>query len=715
MKNKLNEQGLPTPTRTGVGQTGLPPKQKLQTPTTTSTIPEFLNNVDGVKKFQDWLDQNHPGWVPTGKLEKRGGYGRFGPKTTAAWNSYGEEYKKSGGTTLSTPETGSEESEELKWFKENEKNGFFSGGEIETFKNGMIAYRKPAKSIKNDSEPVGVGYYYFLKGDKSPFPWRKYALVDNEYIEVDRGTYKFSDIAPEIRKESLSEQIIISRDKPSTKPAQTTATGSAATPTQTTQTADSEKALAIKNYKKFFSYLGIPDDPVTNKPEENTLYSIYRGVLGALKQGYQSVYFYYFKKGIENLKSVYPTEYTNVDPNNITTKVDVNHFINYPDSDIDQLEDPITQKELFNKISLEKLITAFPPSTPDGAYAYIWPSVVSGVETEKISTEIKDVTDENCVKVLREWYKNFTQQKQIDSRNTNRVKNLLMACNNQCKYTNKDEAFFNRMFRTKQEKSAARMIEELKSSNAGAYKVDFKDVSETCKSFGREVRVERKSTTNLKKLIKENLITEKTKKQRLLKENKIIKNRLYVLAESTGKLKTQADYNKLFNSLVSEANFLREQGFSEKLIQESWFSFLGKLGFGGFADALQEKLVQWVLDTLKIPKSSYLANLLIVGFGNFDLDNIGKILSGDCNTLVKFIAETLVEGFARKKMSSAGETNYLEDTLRNAISDIIFKDKSELIKAIEDKLISYICPLLSKVSTNFSGVTDKLKQSLMSS
>ena len=216
-------------------------------------------------------------------------------------------------------------------------------------------------------------------------------------------------------------------------------------------------------------------------------------------------------------------------------------------------------------------------------------------------------------------------------------------------------------------------------------------------------------------MIKENLITEKTKKQRLLKENKIIKNRLYVLAESTGKLKTQADYNKLFNSLVSEANFLREQGFSEKLIQESWFSFLGKLGFGGFADALQEKLVQWVLDTLKIPKSSYLANLLIVGFGNFDLDNIGKILSGDCNTLVKFIAETLVEGFVRKKMSSAGEANYLEDTLRNAISDIIFKDKSELIKAIEDKLISYICPLLSKVSTNFSGVTDKLKQSLMGS
>lgn len=716
MKNKLNEQGLPAPTRTGAGQTGLPPKQKLQTPTTTSTIPEFLNNVDGVKKFQDWLDQNHPGWVPTGKLEKRGGYGRFGPKTTAAWNSYGEEYKKSGGSTLSTPETGTgtEQSEEYKWFKENEQKGLFSGGEIKKIKSGHWTYKKPANLIDGDSD--GIGDYYFLKGDKPAAPWRWVKWQKNEKgsFQVDEGTYELPELAIEGKNvdETLIEQIILTRKSTSQKPTQTATTGSAATPTQT-----SSSPATKENYRKYFNWLQISDEPDTGKPDESILININKGIVRALNDGYQSVYFNFFKKGVELLKKLYPNEYGTLDVGKlgINTVKEVSDFINYPDNEIDQLANPNVDIKRFNKINLIDLIPSLPTTIGSGPQAYIWPDVVSGIDTDKISTEIKDVTDENCVKALREWYTNFTQQKQIDSRNTNRVKNLLMACNNQCKYTNKDEAFFNRMFRTKQEKSAARMIEELKSSNAGTYKVDFKDVSETCKSFGRETRVEGKSTTNLKKLIKENLITEKTKKQRLLKENKIIKNRLYVLAESTGKLKTQADYNKLFNSLVSEANFLREQGFSEKLIQESWFSFLGKLGFGGFADALQEKLVQWVLDTLKIPKSSYLANLLIVGFGNFDLDNIGKILSGDCNTLVKFIAETLVEGFVRKKMSSAGEANYLEDTLRNAISDIIFKDKSELIKAIEDKLISYICPLLSKVSTNFSGVTDKLKQSLMSS
>jgi hypothetical protein len=719
---KINESKPPAPS-------GKPPKPSgsgtgQQTPTTTSTIPEFLGNVDGVKKFQDWLDQNHPGWVPTGKLEKRGGYGRFGPKTTAAWNSYGEEYKKSGTTNLSTPETGTgaEQSEEYKWFKENEQKGLFSGGEIKKIRSGHWTYKKPANLIDGDSD--GIGDYYFLKGDKPTAPWRWVKWQKNEKgtFQVDEGTYELPELAIESRNmdKTLAEQIILSRKSASQKPTQTTGTSSP-TATPTTQTVDSEKTLAIKNYKKFFLYLGIPDDPVTGKPEENTLYSIYRGILGALTQGYQSVYFYYFKKGVELLKSVYPNEYTNIDSNNITTKVDINHFINYPDSDINQLEDPITQKEQFNKIPLEKLISAFPPSTPDGAFVYIWPNVVSGIDTSKISSKMADINDEKCLTTLFEWHTNFTGNLQIDQRNSERVKTYLMACNDQCKFTNKDESFFKRMGKPGEQKSADRMISDLKDPSAKQYRINFADVRQKCKSRGREARAlgvtseNKKVSTNLKKMIRENLITEKTKKQRLLKESKIIKNRLYVLLEDKTKLKSQADYNKLFNSLIVEANFLREQGFDEKLIQESWFNFLGKLGFGGFADALQERLVQWLLETFKIPKSSYLANLLIVGFANFDLDNIGKILSGDCNTLVKFIAETIVEAFARKKMSTSGETNYLEDTLRNAISDILFKDKSELIKAVEDKLISFICPQLSKISSNFSDVTGQLRQNLMGS
>jgi hypothetical protein len=60
-------------------------------------IPKSLGNVEGVKKFQDWLDQTHAGWHKKYKTLNQSvakGYGKFGPNTSGAWTTYGEEYKK---------------------------------------------------------------------------------------------------------------------------------------------------------------------------------------------------------------------------------------------------------------------------------------------------------------------------------------------------------------------------------------------------------------------------------------------------------------------------------------------------------------------------------------------------------------------------------------------------------------------------------------------
>lgn len=69
------------------------------------TIPSELVNSDGVKKFQDWLDLNASdeklgagkGWATgfrNGTLKKQGGYGRFGPRTSKAFQSYYKYYKE---------------------------------------------------------------------------------------------------------------------------------------------------------------------------------------------------------------------------------------------------------------------------------------------------------------------------------------------------------------------------------------------------------------------------------------------------------------------------------------------------------------------------------------------------------------------------------------------------------------------------------------------
>lgn len=61
----------------------------------TVQIPSELGNAEGVKKFQDWLDANKPGWASgyaDGKVNKGRGYGRFGPRTSKAWTTHKDAY-----------------------------------------------------------------------------------------------------------------------------------------------------------------------------------------------------------------------------------------------------------------------------------------------------------------------------------------------------------------------------------------------------------------------------------------------------------------------------------------------------------------------------------------------------------------------------------------------------------------------------------------------
>jgi hypothetical protein len=68
--------------------------------TTSSEVQQKQDDEESPKDiegFQDWLDENKPGWAwgyTGGVVNKSPGYGRFGPRTTKAWKSYGEEYLK---------------------------------------------------------------------------------------------------------------------------------------------------------------------------------------------------------------------------------------------------------------------------------------------------------------------------------------------------------------------------------------------------------------------------------------------------------------------------------------------------------------------------------------------------------------------------------------------------------------------------------------------
>jgi len=101
-----------TPEEQKKAQTGGYPGKGGGTKQQTPKIPSELKDAEGVKKFQDWLDKNKAGWAtgfPGGKLNQAGGYGRFGPRTTKAWSSYGQEYQKGGSVQPEvTPEVSGE-------------------------------------------------------------------------------------------------------------------------------------------------------------------------------------------------------------------------------------------------------------------------------------------------------------------------------------------------------------------------------------------------------------------------------------------------------------------------------------------------------------------------------------------------------------------------------------------------------------------------------
>ena len=59
-------------------------------------IPKELVDINGVKKFQEWLNTQNPTWVngKTLELNPKRGYGRFGPLTSASWNKLKDVYLK---------------------------------------------------------------------------------------------------------------------------------------------------------------------------------------------------------------------------------------------------------------------------------------------------------------------------------------------------------------------------------------------------------------------------------------------------------------------------------------------------------------------------------------------------------------------------------------------------------------------------------------------
>lgn len=95
-----NEPGITPATTTPATTNSTPSYSDNSSPatstTTSYTAPSMSSLPNDVKKFQDWMDSKHPGWLNDGSSLNKStskGYGTGGSQTKKAYVKYGKEYE----------------------------------------------------------------------------------------------------------------------------------------------------------------------------------------------------------------------------------------------------------------------------------------------------------------------------------------------------------------------------------------------------------------------------------------------------------------------------------------------------------------------------------------------------------------------------------------------------------------------------------------------
>jgi hypothetical protein len=212
----------------------------------------------------------------------------------------------------------------------------------------------------------------------------------------------------------------------------------------------------------------------------------------------------------------------------------------------------------------------------------------------------------------------------------------------------------------------------------------------------------------LEKKIKKTLIETKEKKERLLIEQKIVKDRVSILFEG---INSEEDFNKLSKKqkLNLSIKFLHEMSYLQNtgLINEQNFGDILKSLFGGwFGNAIQT-FVEPMLQKILVPLfgEGYITNFVISMLTKNTAEFIRAI--NDCKLMTKLVAQSISESIFKQVMDSKGLNAPGYVFLRNSMGDVL--TGTEFVKSIESKIGDTVCNILGKFTGNATKVAEKLK------
>jgi len=215
---------------------------------------------------------------------------------------------------------------------------------------------------------------------------------------------------------------------------------------------------------------------------------------------------------------------------------------------------------------------------------------------------------------------------------------------------------------------------------------------------------------SIKKSIKTNIQELQERKKKNLIETKIVKNRLNLISEGVN-LNSKIRTKKLLDSLLSECNYLKKQGFNEKLINEGFLDVMGDL-FGQegpqFWDTIKNRLSDYL--TSKFNIDGWMKDKIIEGIGSVEIDEI-PLLFTDCRFLVQKVTDAAMEGF-NESLEIQGADNTVPGIFRNSLDNILSSD--DYRRKLEDSFTTIVCPAMGQINKNMEDKLEDMKRSMFS-
>jgi hypothetical protein len=212
----------------------------------------------------------------------------------------------------------------------------------------------------------------------------------------------------------------------------------------------------------------------------------------------------------------------------------------------------------------------------------------------------------------------------------------------------------------------------------------------------------------LEKKIKKTLIETKERKERLLIEERIVKDRVSILFEG---IDSEEDFNKLTKKqkLNLSVKFLHEVSYLQNtgLINEQNFGDILKSLFGGLFGNVIQTIVEPMLEKILVPLfgKGYITNFVISMLTKNTAEFIRAI--NDCQLMTKLVAQSISESIFKQVMDSKGLDAPGYVFLRNSMGDVL--TGTEFVKSIEGKIGDSVCNILGKFTGNATKVSEKLK------